>query len=81
MLHAADVGVGLPGEEGSQALSKSVYNVVADSITNFIQVAADFQIGQFEILDDLLLVKGRYFYRQICIFMFYFCYKVPTISL
>jgi phospholipid-translocating P-type ATPase (flippase) len=58
MLRAADVGIGLPGEEGRQAA-----------------MAADFQIGQFNRLARLVLVRGRYFYAGMAFFLFYFFYR------
>jgi magnesium-transporting ATPase (P-type) len=38
-------------------------------------VAADFQIGQFNRLARLVLVRGRYFYAGMAFFLFYFFYR------
>ncbi|KAF2102775.1 putative phospholipid-translocating P-type ATPase domain-containing protein [Rhizodiscina lignyota] len=48
MIQAADIGVGIAGEEGRQAVMSS-----------------DYAIGQFEYLQRLVLVHGRWAYRRI----------------
>jgi len=51
MIQEAQVGVGIAGREGRQAVNNS-----------------DFSIGQFQYLQRLLLVHGRWNYRRVCKF-------------
>lgn len=51
MIQEAQVGVGIAGREGRQAMNNS-----------------DFSIGQFQYLQRLLFVHGRWNYRRVCKF-------------
>jgi len=58
MIKSANVGVGVQGVEGSQAVN-----------------AADFAITEFQHLQNLLLVHGRWTYKRIATATCYFFYK------
>ena len=58
MIQAADVGVGISGQEGMQAAN-----------------SADFAVGQFRFLRELLLVQGRNMYRRQTTLVCYVFYK------
>eukprot|EP00658_Telonema_sp_P-2_P085471 TRINITY_DN9751_c0_g1_i5.p1 TRINITY_DN9751_c0_g1~~TRINITY_DN9751_c0_g1_i5.p1 ORF type:complete len:1512 (-),score=515.35 TRINITY_DN9751_c0_g1_i5:306-4841(-) len=58
MILQGDVGVGVQGVEGSQAVNNS-----------------DFAITEFQHLENLLLVHGRWTYGRIAISVCYFFYK------
>lgn len=58
MIMEADIGIGVYGKEGTQAIRSS-----------------DYAIGQFRFLQRMLLVHGRWGYRRISFFIYYYFYK------
>eukprot|EP01051_Picozoa_sp_SAG22_P007501 SAG22_NODE_530_length_9427_cov_3.306818_7_plen_590_part_00 len=64
MIKQANIGVGIIGHEGTQAVQ-----------------AADYAIGQFQFLQRLLLVHGRWSYKRISKVILFFFYKNTMLAL
>ena len=62
MIMEANIGIGISGKEGTQV------NILLIEAVR----AADYSIGKFHFVKDLLLVHGRLGYRKIS---FYICYS------
>jgi magnesium-transporting ATPase (P-type) len=58
MIMTANIGIGISGKEGTQAVRSS-----------------DYSIGQFQFLSILLFTHGRWGYRRISYFIYYYFYK------
>ena len=58
MIMEANIGVGIRGKEGTQAVR-----------------SADYAISQFQFLQRLILIHGRYGYRRISWVVWYYFYK------
>lgn len=64
MIQAAHIGIGIRGEEGTQAVN-----------------SADYAIGQFRFLGELLLKHGRYNYNRMSGLVCYMFYKNILMSM
>jgi phospholipid-translocating ATPase len=64
MIQAADVGVGISGEEGLQAVNSSDYAIAQVSKGVWFVLASLLIIGQFRFLKKLLLVHGHWSYAR-----------------
>jgi magnesium-transporting ATPase (P-type) len=64
MIQAADVGVGISGEEGLQAVNSSDYAIAQVSEGFWFVLASLLIIGQFRFLKKLLLVHGHWSYAR-----------------
>ncbi|KAG9318662.1 hypothetical protein JVU11DRAFT_755 [Chiua virens] len=76
MIQAADVGVGIAGEEGLQAVNSSDYAIAQVSCPPMECVASDcIFVGQFRFLKRLLLVHGHWSYARNGTMVVNFFYK------
>lgn len=64
MIQAADVGVGISGEEGLQAVNSSDYAIAQVSDLPCFETIATDQPPQFRFLKRLLLVHGHWSYAR-----------------
>lgn len=58
MILTANIGIGICGKEGTQAVR-----------------SADYAIGQFQFLQKILFTHGRWGYRRVSLFIYYYFYK------
>eukprot|EP00340_Litonotus_pictus_P008976 CAMPEP_0170518900 /NCGR_PEP_ID=MMETSP0209-20121228/4493_1 /TAXON_ID=665100 ORGANISM="Litonotus pictus, Strain P1" /NCGR_SAMPLE_ID=MMETSP0209 /ASSEMBLY_ACC=CAM_ASM_000301 /LENGTH=1203 /DNA_ID=CAMNT_0010804651 /DNA_START=222 /DNA_END=3830 /DNA_ORIENTATION=+ len=58
MILTANIGIGISGKEGTQAVR-----------------SADYALGQFQFLRQIVMVHGRLGYKRISSFIFYYFYK------
>lgn len=58
MILTANIGIGIAGKEGTQAVR-----------------SADYALGQFQFLKKILFSHGRWGYRRVSYFIFYYFYK------
>jgi phospholipid-translocating P-type ATPase (flippase) len=58
MILTANIGIGISGKEGTQAVR-----------------SADYALGQFQFLKKILFTHGRWGYRRVSYFIYYYFYK------
>ena len=58
MILTANIGIGISGKEGTQAVR-----------------SADYSLGQFQFLQNILFTHGRWGYRRVSYFIYYYFYK------
>ena len=73
MIQMADVGVGISGQEGMQAVG--CWTVSAPPMPRQV-MASDFAIAQFRFLEKLLLVHGHWCYERLATMILFFFMKV-----
>lgn len=64
MIQAADIGVGISGEEGLQAVNSSDYAIAQVSTRSCLSFHMGLTLLQFRFLKRLLLVHGHYSYAR-----------------
>lgn len=83
MIQAADVGVGISGQEGMQVCTEVLerqpffcYWILSETLHPPQAVmASDFAISHFKHLQKLLLVHGHWCYSRLANMIIYFFYK------
>lgn len=86
MIQAADIGVGISGQEGMQVWTDAVKSEINSVIfaAAFLSetfhhlqavMASDFAISHFKHLKKLLLVHGHWCYSRLANMIIYFFYK------